>query len=171
MRGLHGQVRSRHAGVGDVALRDPCALQDPLIVRLDHLLQVIVGEHALGHVTTQRADFDFTHGSSRLKEAANDLDMLNSREMQVRQASLAPDQAVSALQSTLFFETSAEIYARVFRELKPRTKPPAIRVEFRPFANADSFIRMTEDEVHVRIADVLEGCPAPVMEALAHILF
>ena len=61
--------------------------------------------------------------------------------------SLAPNQAVSEWQSTLLFETPAEIYARVLRELKPRTKPPAIRVEFRPFANADSFIQMTDDEV------------------------
>ena len=70
--------------------------------------------------------------------------MLNSKEMQARREGLAPDQLVSAVQSSLFFETPAEIYARVFRELKPRTKPPAIRVEFCPFANADSFIRLTE---------------------------
>jgi len=91
--------------------------------------------------------------------------------MQVRQAGLAENQAVSGLQSTLFFETPAEIYTRVFRELKPRTKPPAMFVEFRPFANADSFIQMTDGEVRVRMADVLEGIPAPVMEALAYILF
>lgn len=90
--------------------------------------------------------------------------------MQVRQAGLAENQAVSGLQSTLFFETPAEIYTRVFRELKPRTDPPAIFVEFRPFANADSFIQMTDGEVRVRMADVLEGAPAPVMEALAYIL-
>ena len=91
--------------------------------------------------------------------------------MQVCQPGLAENQAVSGLQSTLFFETPAEIYARVFRELKPRTNPPAMFVEFRPFANADSFIQMTDGEVHVRMADVLEGAPAPVMEALAYILF
>ena len=91
--------------------------------------------------------------------------------MQVRQVNPAPNQAIAGLQSSLFFETPAEIYARVFRELKPRTKAPAIRVEFRPFANADSFIQMTGDRVHVRMADVFEGAPAPVMEALAFILF
>ena len=96
--------------------------------------------------------------------------MLNSKEMQAREVSLAPDQAISGLQSTLFFETPAEIYARVFREMKPRTRPPAISVEFCPFANADSFIRLTDSGVHVRIADMLEGAPAPVMEALAYIL-
>ncbi len=90
--------------------------------------------------------------------------------MQARQESSDEFPVLSALQSTLFFETPAEIYTRVFRELKPRTRPPAIRVEFRPFANADSFIRMSDEGLHVRVADVFEGAPAPVMEALAHIL-
>ena len=96
--------------------------------------------------------------------------MLNSREMQARQESFADAPVVSGLQTTLFFESPAEIYARVFRELKPRTKPPSICVVFRPFANADSFIRMTDAGLHVRVADVFEGAPAPVTEALAHIL-
>ena len=90
--------------------------------------------------------------------------------MQARQEGLAPDNDISGIQSTLFFETLAEIYTRVFRDLKPRSTPPAIRVEFCSFANADSFIRLTEAGIQVRITDVLEGAPAPVMEALAYIL-
>ena len=90
--------------------------------------------------------------------------------MQARQESLADSLVLSGLQTTLFFESPAEIYARVFHELKPRTAVPSIRVEFRPFANADSFIRMTEAGLHVRVADVFEAAPAPVTEALAHIL-
>jgi len=105
-----------------------------------------------------------------MKEGAIDLDMLNSKEMQVRKGEVGEDQPAFALQSTLFFETPAEIYSRVFRNLKPRTRPPEVRVEFCPFANADSFIRLTEAGLRVRIADVLEGAPAPVMEALAYIL-
>jgi hypothetical protein len=77
---------------------------------------------------------------------------------------------ISGLQSSLFFETPVEIYARVFRELKPRTALPEIKVEFCRFANADSFIRMEEGRLLVRISDLLEGAPAPVMEALAYIL-
>ena len=73
-------------------------------------------------------------------------------------------------QSSLFFETAEEIYARVFRELKPRTPLPALRVEYCRFANADSFIRLENGRLHVRISDLLEGAPAPVTEALAHIL-
>jgi hypothetical protein len=81
-----------------------------------------------------------------------------------------PGLAVSGLQSALLFESPAEIYARVFRELKPRTPLPQVRVEFCRFANADSFIRLDTGAIHVRISDLLEGAPAPVTEALAYIL-
>ncbi len=74
------------------------------------------------------------------------------------------------LQSSLFFETPEEIYRRVFGELKPRTAPPPIRVEFCRFANADNFIRLEGGQLHVRMSDLLEGAPAPVIEALAWIL-
>ena len=77
---------------------------------------------------------------------------------------------LQGLQSSLFFETPEEIYVRVFRELKPRTPAPDMRVEFCRFANADSFIRLENGRLHVRISDLLEGAPAPVTEALAHIL-
>ncbi len=79
-----------------------------------------------------------------------------------------PDPA--GLQTSLFFENPGEIYARVFRELKPRTQPPEIRVEFCRFANADSFIRLNEGNLQVRMSDLLEGAPAPVLEALAYVL-
>ena len=48
---------------------------------------------------------------------------------------------IGGLQSSLFFETPEQTYARVFRELKPRTAVPDLRVEFCRFANANSFIR------------------------------
>jgi hypothetical protein len=77
---------------------------------------------------------------------------------------------IEGLQSSLFFETPEEIYARVFRELKPHTPAPELRVEFCRFANADSFIRLDNGRLEVRISDLLAGAPAPVTEALAHIL-
>jgi hypothetical protein len=77
---------------------------------------------------------------------------------------------IEGLQSSLFFETPEEIYARVFRELKPRTLVPELRVEFCRFANADSSIRLENGRLQVRISDLLAGAPAPVTEALAHIL-
>ncbi len=70
----------------------------------------------------------------------------------------------------MLFESPAEIYARVFRELKPRAKPPRFNIEFCPFANPDSHARMEAGEITVRMTDALEGAPAPVIEALAHML-
>src|SRR5215469_11524025 len=78
--------------------------------------------------------------------------------------------AVEPLQAALFFETPEEIYARVFRDLKPRTALPELRIEFCRFANPDSFIRLEDSRLHVRISDLLAGAPAPVTEALAYIL-
>lgn len=77
---------------------------------------------------------------------------------------------IEGLQSSLFFETPEQTYARVFRELKPRSAVPELRVEFCRFANADSFIRLEDGRLLVRISDLLEGAPAPVFEALAFIL-
>src|SRR5260370_21608392 len=73
-------------------------------------------------------------------------------------------------QSALFFETPAEIYARVLKDLKPRTALPEIHVEFRRYANANCSIRLQEGHLTVKIADILEGAPAPILEALAYIL-
>lgn len=75
-----------------------------------------------------------------------------------------------SLQTALFFETPEQIFSRVFTELKPRTPIPPLRVEFCKFANANSFVRLDEAGVHVRITDVLEGAPSQILEALAHIL-
>ncbi|HLK62029.1 MAG TPA: hypothetical protein VKU19_01220 [Bryobacteraceae bacterium] len=67
-------------------------------------------------------------------------------------------------------ETPEQIFARVFRVLRPRTPMPQLRVEFCPFANADSFIRLENGHLHVRISDLLSAAPMPVLEALAYIL-
>ena len=72
---------------------------------------------------------------------------------------------LSGIQASLFFETPEEIYARVFRQLKPRTLIPRVQVEFCQFANPDSFIQLENGRLHVRISDLLSGAPAPVMEA------
>ncbi len=72
--------------------------------------------------------------------------------------------------SSLFFETARQIFARVHREVRPRTAAPAIEVEYRQFANANSSVRLENGAIHVCISDVLENAPAPVTEALANIL-
>jgi len=56
--GDHGHVRGRLA-VGDVApLADPRALDDPLVRRVDDLLEVRIRDDALGHVGTRTGDAD-----------------------------------------------------------------------------------------------------------------
>jgi hypothetical protein len=99
-----------------------------------------------------------------------DLDMLNSKAMQPPNADGYRLTESASHQSSLFFETPVEIYARVLSDLKPRTKAPDIRVEFRRYANANSSIRLEDGRLTVRVADILEGAPAPIMEALAYIL-
>ncbi|MBL8229193.1 MAG: M48 family metallopeptidase [Bryobacterales bacterium] len=67
-------------------------------------------------------------------------------------------------------ETQGELYARIFRELRPRSPLPAIEVSFRHFANVNSFIELKQGRLIVRISDILTGAPAEVHEALAWIL-
>jgi hypothetical protein len=74
------------------------------------------------------------------------------------------------LQSAIFFETPEEIFTRVFREQKPRTTIPAVRLKFCQFANANSSVRWDESGLDFRITDVLEGAPSAILESLAHIL-
>src|ERR1700691_50847 len=74
------------------------------------------------------------------------------------------------VESSLFFESAPELFRRVHREIKPRTPAPAIEVEYKRFANANSDVRLDGGAIRVRISDLLQSAPAPVTEALAHIL-
>lgn len=66
--------------------------------------------------------------------------------------------------------TPEEICARVFRQLKPRTPLPEIRVRFCAYANPNSFARFEDGRLELRITDLLESAPAPVLEALIYLL-
>lgn len=76
----------------------------------------------------------------------------------------------TGLSSALLFETPEQIYQRVYRVLKPRSVPPRVEIRFEKFAGANSFIRLEDGCLLVRITDLLEGAPAPITEALAFIL-
>ncbi len=65
---------------------------------------------------------------------------------------------------------SAQIFARVFVQMRPRTPLPAIDVEFKRYANANAQIRLGDGRLEIRMADTLAGAPEPVIEALAEIL-
>jgi hypothetical protein len=66
--------------------------------------------------------------------------------------------------------TPESIYARVFREIRPRTPLPEIRVDVRRYANANAQIRLESGVLIVRVADMLATAPEDVQEALAWIL-
>lgn len=66
--------------------------------------------------------------------------------------------------------TQEQIYARVFREMKPRTPLPCIEVQVRRYANANAQIRLEAGKLLIRMADTLAGAPESVHVALAEIL-
>ncbi len=62
------------------------------------------------------------------------------------------------------------IFLESYHELRPGTPPPALSVEFFPFANINNTIRLREGKLLVRLSDLLEGAPETVLRAIAHIL-
>jgi hypothetical protein len=62
------------------------------------------------------------------------------------------------------------IFARVFRQIKPRTPLPEIELEYKSYANANANIRLWEGKLTIRVSDLFEAAPAAVIEALAYIL-
>lgn len=63
-----------------------------------------------------------------------------------------------------------ELFQQTFRELRPRSAVPELRVEFFSFANINNTIRLREGRLLVRVSDLLEGAPDYVLRAIAHIL-
>jgi hypothetical protein len=62
------------------------------------------------------------------------------------------------------------IFQECFRELRPDFSPPPFSVEFFAFANVNNTIRLRDGKLLVRLSDLLEGAPEPVLRAIAHIL-
>lgn len=74
------------------------------------------------------------------------------------------------VESALFFESPVEMYRRIFLQVRPHSTLPEVEVRFKRYANANSRIKLAEGRLVVEISDLLEAAPAPVQEALAHIL-
>lgn len=74
-----------------------------------------------------------------------------------------------SVESALLFESPAEVFARVLGLLRPSCTA-AVDLQFRPFANAYSSVRLTGGVLRIRMVDVLEQAPAPVLESLAFLL-
>jgi hypothetical protein len=62
------------------------------------------------------------------------------------------------------------IFQDTHRELRPRAPIPELAIEFFAFANINSTIRLREGRLLVRLSDLMEGAPEPVLQAIAHIL-
>jgi hypothetical protein len=97
--------------------------------------------------------------------------MVHSEKMQVESGAdhVTAEDTVEEARAEAF-ALPEQVYARVFRRLRPRTKIPEIRVEFPHWANANAQIKLDGNGLLVRLADVLETAPVDVHEALAEIL-
>ncbi|MGA7907233.1 MAG: SprT-like domain-containing protein [Candidatus Sulfotelmatobacter sp.] len=63
-----------------------------------------------------------------------------------------------------------EIFQNVYRELRPGSSSPELKIEFFAFANVNNTIRLRDGKLLVRLSDLLEGAPETVLRAIAHIL-
>lgn len=63
-----------------------------------------------------------------------------------------------------------EIFQETYRELRPASAIPELKIEFFAFANVNNTIRLRNGKLLVRLSDLLEGAPETVLRAIAHIL-
>ena len=63
-----------------------------------------------------------------------------------------------------------EIFQETYRELRPASAIPELKIEFFAFANVNNTIRLRDGRLLVRLSDLLEGAPVAVLRAIAHIL-
>jgi hypothetical protein len=64
----------------------------------------------------------------------------------------------------------SHLFEQAYRELRPRTPLPEFEVRFYRFANINCTIRLRQGRIFVRLSDLLEGAPEPVLYAILHIL-
>jgi predicted metal-dependent hydrolase len=57
-----------------------------------------------------------------------------------------------------------------YRELRPRAPLPEFDLQFYPFANINNTIRLAGGRMKLRLSDLLESAPEPVLKAIIHIL-
>jgi hypothetical protein len=61
-------------------------------------------------------------------------------------------------------------FAEEYRAIRPRAPMPTIEVRFRRFTSLNTTIRLRDGKIQVSLSDLLEGAPAHVLRAIAHIL-
>jgi len=62
------------------------------------------------------------------------------------------------------------IFQEACRDLRPHLPVPPMHIRFYSFVSINNTIRLRQGELHIRISDLLEGAPEPVLGAIAHIL-
>ena len=62
------------------------------------------------------------------------------------------------------------LFQTAYRDLRPRAPMPPFEIRFRKFVSLNTTIRLREGRLLVRLSDLLEGAPEPVLYAIAHIL-
>jgi hypothetical protein len=67
-------------------------------------------------------------------------------------------------------ENLSQTFEQAYRELRPRSPVPPFEVGFYRFANINNTIRLRQGRIFVRLSDLLEGAPGPVLYAILHIL-
>jgi predicted metal-dependent hydrolase len=67
-------------------------------------------------------------------------------------------------------EELLQIFQEAHRELRPDAPMPGLAVRFFAYANISNTIRLRQGKLFVRLSDLLEGAPEPVLRAIAHIL-
>ena len=63
-----------------------------------------------------------------------------------------------------------QVFQEEYRELRPRAPIPELEVEFFAFTSINNTVRLRQGKLLVRVSDLLEGAPEPVLRAIAHIL-
>ncbi len=63
-----------------------------------------------------------------------------------------------------------QIFQDTYRELRPDSSIPELKIDFYAFANVNNTIRLRDGRLLVRLSDLLEGAPDAVLQAIAHIL-
>jgi len=63
-----------------------------------------------------------------------------------------------------------DIFNEAYRELRPGSSLPEVKIEFFAFANVNNTIRLRNGRLLVRLSDLLEGAPETILRAIAHIL-
>lgn len=63
-----------------------------------------------------------------------------------------------------------DIFEKAYTELRARTPAPPMHIRFYPFVSINNTIRLRQGELYIRLSDLLEGAPEPILHAIAHIL-